>query len=655
MVEQQPNQNHGSIFPNGASSSSMRATGARRGLMLVVVLVMVVLLSLLAAGYTLMVRAHIDGVTTQVRQFKIRMAAESGVQQAVNTLRYTRGDVDTWYNNPELYRSYLVQGPEGEEASSIITDQGETEVKLHDPTADEAFRFTLFAPNFDDPTHVRYGFTDESARLDLNSATETQLRTLFTTLIPENQDYPVDFNVLVDSLLDWRDQGDAARPNGAKSAYYQTLDPPYSAKSAEFSSVEELLLVRGFTPWVVFGEDYNQNGLLDPNEDDGEESFPLDDANGVLYRGVAPYLTVWSQEANISGDNRARINLNMEDTQKLQEKLEAEFDGDLVSYIIGVRSAGIRFNSVMNLLPAPEPDEEDATSQPGDEGDPSTQPSDGSGDPSTQPGGGTIDPNDGASDPNDPNAQPQDQPRDEQTESPAQKDEDDPTSQPFGKKDERSKQVSADQGRTDEESENQRLEELREQLIQNDPTQSGAIPQEQQPPTSQPGQQPPATSQPVYTDLTGETPPGTYEDLPLILDRLTANPSPVSSGRINVSTAPREVLMMLEELAPAQVEAIVTARQTLDSATKSSPAWLVTQGVISEYRFRRILEKITTKSSVYRIEAVGFADNVGIVERYMVILQMRGPVPQVLYYRNLNPLGMAYRPHGEEMRLLSEQ
>ena len=65
------------------------------------------------------------------------------------------------------------------------------------------------------------------------------------------------------------------------------------------------------------------------------------------------------------------------------------------------------------------------------------------------------------------------------------------------------------------------------------------------------------------------------------------------SGRINVSTAPREVLGMIKELTSDDVEAIITARQGLDSATKSSPAWLVTQGVISEYKFRRILEKIT--------------------------------------------------------------
>lgn len=560
--------------------------------MLVVVLVMVALLSLLAAGYTLMVRAYLDGVTTEIRQFKIRQAASSGVQSAVVTLRYTRGDVDSWYNSPERYRAFLVSGPKGEEAESVQQKAVTGEVKKYDPTLEEAFRFSLIAPDFDDPNRVRYGITDESARMDLNSVTGDQLRQLLERVVPVNTDFPVNIDVLVDSFLDWREPGDVARPNGAKNEYYATLIPPYRSKGAAFSSIEELLLVRGFSTWVVYGEDYNQNGLLDPNEDDGDESFPPDDGNGVLYRGIAPFFTVWSQESNTSGDNRPRINLNMQDLDKLQEKLEQEIDGDITSYIISIRSAGIRFNSVMNLLPAPPLEEQlaeqEATSQPDDQ----------------------LPPEEG------------------QPQPPAQADGEDPTSQPSDENREDSNPGFADQDGSDPESEN--------------------------PPTSAPSGEnpprPPAARAPVYANLTDEEPPGSYEDLPLLLDRLSVSPSPILNGRINVSTAPREVLSMLEELSDEDVEAIVTARASLDSATKSSPSWLVSQGVISEYKFRRILDKITTKSSVYRVEAVGFADSMGIVERFMVILQMRGPVPQVLYYRNLNPLGMAYRPHGDELR-----
>ncbi|MBU1487089.1 helix-hairpin-helix domain-containing protein [bacterium] len=37
----------------------------------------------------------------------------------------------------------------------------------------------------------------------------------------------------------------------------------------KFSSLEELLLVKDITPYLLWGEDANGNGLLDPSEDDG--------------------------------------------------------------------------------------------------------------------------------------------------------------------------------------------------------------------------------------------------------------------------------------------------------------------------------------------------------------------------------------------------
>ena len=45
-------------------------------------------------------------------------------------------------------------------------------------------------------------------------------------------------------------------------------------------NAEELALVNGATYEVLYGEDANMNGVLDPNEDDGEESAPTDNSDG---------------------------------------------------------------------------------------------------------------------------------------------------------------------------------------------------------------------------------------------------------------------------------------------------------------------------------------------------------------------------------------
>ncbi len=171
---------------------------------------------------------------------------------------------------------------------------------------------------------------------------------------------------------------------------------------------------------------------------------------------------------------------------------------------------------------------------------------------------------------------------------------------------------------------------------------------------------------PVYENLTEEEPPADYDDLALILDRLTVDAMPVFSGRINVSTASPHVLATIEELTEEEVDAIVTARVELDGLEKATPAWLLTQNVLDEAKFRMLLEGkdlldakaggiITTKSSVYRVEALGYADHLGVVERVNVVFEMRGPIAQVLYHRNLTGLGPAFTPHGIDKRTVTDE
>lgn len=570
---------------------ALGASRARRALILVVVLFMIALLSVLAASYAFLVSAHMSEVQMSHYRFQARMAAESGVQRAIVMLRQNPEDPDfstdmnLWFNNEKIFQGGVVMGADRTEEGEDRTRKEENAV--YDPEKERIWRYNLVAPNYQDPDTVRYGLTDECARLDLNVATETQLRLLFEHVIPNDQDYQVDINVLVDSLLDWREPGDTPRPNGAKDAYYQTLEPPYNCKKALFSTIEELLLVRDFTPWVLFGEDYNQNGLLDVNEDDGEESFPPDNNDNTLFKGIAPYLTVWSRELNVSNFKSPRINLNLQDTEKLREQLEEEFDAGIVDYVMNVRAAGKQFNSVMNLLPAPPPPEDDGESQVEVEETASTQP-----------------------------------------------DADDSNSESDTENAAGDGQDSTDLEQTESASENAEEESA-------------------------------GTSTATYANLTDEEPPGTLEDLPLILDRLTVDALPSFSGRINVSTASREVLSTIQELTQEELDAIMQVRPDVSGEELATPAWLLTQGVLDETKFRMLLDGrnlvepraggiITAKSSVFRAEAVGYADNLGVIERVQVVFEMRGPIAQVLYHRNLTPLGPAYSPHGIEKRERAE-
>ncbi len=62
-------------------------------------------------------------------------------------------------------------------------------------------------------------------------------------------------SALVDALHDWIDKGDEELLNGAESDYYQGLNPPYSAHNGPVSYPEELLLIRGMTPELFYGNE----------------------------------------------------------------------------------------------------------------------------------------------------------------------------------------------------------------------------------------------------------------------------------------------------------------------------------------------------------------------------------------------------------------
>ncbi len=94
-----------------------------------------------------------------------------------------------------------------------------------------------------------YSIVDEESKLNLNSATQQQLVNLlrFGGLSGEQ------LEVVADSILDWKDGDSNPRLKGAEESYYRSLPVPRSAKDGFFDAVEELLLVRGVTPELLFG------------------------------------------------------------------------------------------------------------------------------------------------------------------------------------------------------------------------------------------------------------------------------------------------------------------------------------------------------------------------------------------------------------------
>lgn len=56
---------------------------------------------------------------------------------------------------------------------------------------------------------------------------------------------------LVDPLLDWIDGDDLTRPGGAEDVEYMSYQPPYRTGNKPMADVEELRLIKGFTPKII--------------------------------------------------------------------------------------------------------------------------------------------------------------------------------------------------------------------------------------------------------------------------------------------------------------------------------------------------------------------------------------------------------------------
>lgn len=307
-----------------AASCGRRRPPNRRGVVLVVVLVVVAVLALAAYAFHDVMMAENEVTQMAGRQIQAYSLAASGVadlQVFLTQDAATQSEAGGRYDNAARFQ-----------AVAVVQEEGET----------EAGRFTVVAPALDadgNPSGVRYGLEDESARLNLNALTwiekqsealgqETAARDLLMALPGMTEE-------IADAILDWLDDNEEAREYGAESDYYASLSPGYAPKNGQLETVEELLLVRGVTPQLLFGADVNRNGIIDAGEME-QSGAALTDTESIT-TGWAGQLTLYSKENNVTAEGSPRINLNEENMQKLYDSLAAVLPEEWAIFIVAYR------------------------------------------------------------------------------------------------------------------------------------------------------------------------------------------------------------------------------------------------------------------------------------------------------------------------------
>ncbi len=286
----------------------------RGGTVLLAVLVVVVLLSLAAYQYSELMTAEYRAADSAVRSAQARTFAVSGVHYMAAAL----ADANTlsgalnnnWYDNIDAFKGKEVQAGANERLIG---------------------RFSLVAPPaIDDAingsTTSRFGVTDESGKININAlvALDSTGKIAHDVLIL----LPNMTEEIADAIIDWIDADDESRANGAENDYYGGSG--YRCKNGPLDTLEELLLVRGVTPLLLFGSDTNRNGKLDDTED----------GNNGFDPGWASYLTVYSRELNRGSDNQPRIYLNDSDVNALYDKLNTAVGEELATWIVAYRLYG---------------------------------------------------------------------------------------------------------------------------------------------------------------------------------------------------------------------------------------------------------------------------------------------------------------------------
>jgi len=211
--------------------TSMNIRKRYKGLILVAVLWVVVLLGGIVAtiGRASLLDLKMRG--SRVDSIRCKWACKGGIEKAAAVLNEDLTDSDSfhdyWYANAVDF-------------NDIVLDGCVLNVKV----------------------------IDEAGKLNINTATFVQLMQL-EGMTEE----------IANSILDWRDGDDEPKIGGAEGGYYESLHYGYRIRNGRFRTIRELLLVKGVTQYLLYGEDTNFNGILDHNEKDENESWPMDNGD----------------------------------------------------------------------------------------------------------------------------------------------------------------------------------------------------------------------------------------------------------------------------------------------------------------------------------------------------------------------------------------
>lgn len=175
----------------------------------------------------------------------------------------------------------------------------------------------------------RMEIVDQSSFVNVNTAAQAQLERLPLT------------GEQVDCLLDWRETARQPRSDGAKDEFYNQLQNPYNAKLGRLNSVDELLLVKSFTPATLFQPQQSESGATLVQGNDQDQPLLVD------------LVTTDSACRPLSPTGQAKFNVNapgLSPVQLTQQLLQRGIPTAIANQIVARRGT---FTGIGQILAVP--------------------------------------------------------------------------------------------------------------------------------------------------------------------------------------------------------------------------------------------------------------------------------------------------------------
>jgi len=215
-----------------------------------------------------------------------------------------------------------------------VTNGGVTYAQLSLPPDTDSNGWTRLGDGW-----YKLDVVDTASRLNLNTARAQEIAKL-----PGISSDPA----IAAAIVDWRDEDDVPTDLngsvGAEIEYYGSLPRPYATKNAPLDTVDELLLIRGITPTLLYGLRDASGELV---------TSPIDSSVSVdLGTPLCELVTTYSRERNVTADGLRRLNIRTADPTTLMMTLG--LPQNLVQRLVQARgNNGQNLTSIAQLLDIP--------------------------------------------------------------------------------------------------------------------------------------------------------------------------------------------------------------------------------------------------------------------------------------------------------------